>query len=119
MVMRVLPLVYFCMLSSSPLAAKVDFVRDVKRILEDNCVRCHDANSVMRGVRLDRKDRAIMQIVKKKPDDSPLYNISKAGIMPPGGKKLSPAEIETLRKWIVEGARWPNGTELVGRNRIK
>jgi hypothetical protein len=73
----------------------------------------------MRGVRLDRKDRAMMQIVKKKPGDSPLYNISKAGIMPPGGKKLTPAEIETLRKWIAEGARWPNGAELVGRNRIK
>jgi hypothetical protein len=71
----------------------------------------------MRGVRLDSKDRAMMQIVKKKPDESPLYNISKAGIMPPGGKKLLPAEIEKLRKWIAEGARWPDGTELVGRNR--
>jgi hypothetical protein len=61
----------------------------------------------MRGVRLDRKDRALMQIVKKEPDDSPLYNISKAGIMPPGGKKLTSAEIETLRKWIAEEHRGP------------
>jgi mono/diheme cytochrome c family protein len=117
--MRALPIACLYILSCSPLAAKVDFIRDVKPILEDNCVRCHDANSVMRGVRLDRKDRAMMQIVKKRPDDSPLYNISKARIMPPGGKKLSPADIETLRKWIAEGARWPDGTELVGTNRIK
>jgi hypothetical protein len=63
--------------------------------------------------------RARQGAVKNKPDDNPLYNVSKAGIMPPGGKKLTPAEIETLRKWISEGARWPNGAELVGRNRIK
>ncbi len=100
---------------SGRVATRVNFIRDVKPILEDNCVRCHDADSVMRGVRLDRKDRAMMQIVKKKPDDSPLYNVSKSGIMPPGGTKLTMVEIETLRKWIAEGATWPNGTELVGR----
>jgi mono/diheme cytochrome c family protein len=116
---RLLPLAYVLFVSSGPLAARVNFIRDVKPILEDNCVRCHDADSVLRGVRLDRKDRAMMQIVKKKPDESPLYNVSKSGIMPPGGKKLAPAEIETLRKWIAEGAPWPNGTELSATNRIK
>ena len=104
---------------SGRLTAKVNFIRDVKPILEENCVRCHDADSVMRGVRLDRKDRAMMQIVKKKPEDSPLYNVSKSGIMPPGGKKLTPAEVETLRKWIAEEAPWPNGAELAATNRIK
>jgi hypothetical protein len=73
----------------------------------------------MRGVRLDRKDRAMMQIVKKKPDDSALCKVSKSGIMSPGGKKLTPAEIEMLRKWIAEGAPWPNGVELVGWIRSK
>ena len=101
------------------LAARVNFIRDVKPILEDNCVRCHDADSVMRGVRLDRKDRAMMQIVRKKPDDSPLYNVSKSGMMPPGGTNLTHAEVETLRKWFAEEAPWPNGAELAATNRIK
>jgi Planctomycete cytochrome C len=112
---RVLQLTSLFLLCSTQLPAKVNFIRDVKPILEDHCVRCHDANSVVRGVRLDRKDRAMMQIVKKKPDDSVLYTISKAGIMPPRGQKLTAAEIETLRKWIAEGAPWPDGMELVGR----
>ena len=117
--MRLLPLACVLFVCCGRLAARVNFIRDVKPILEDNCVRCHDADSVMRGVRLDRKDRAMMQIVRKKPDDSPLYNVSKSGMMPPGGKKLTPAEIETLRKWIAEGAPWPNGAELAATNRIK
>ena len=71
------------------------------------------------GVRLDRKDRAMLQIVKKKPDDSPLYNVSKSGIMPPGGTNLTHAEVETLRKWFAEEAPWPNGAELAATNRIK
>ncbi len=104
---------------SGRLTAKVNFIRDVKPILEENCVRCHDADSVMRGVRLDRKDRAMMQIVKKKPEDSPLYNVSKSGIMPPGGTNLTHAEVETLRKWFAEEAPWPNGAELAATNRIK
>ena len=108
----------FCMLlvSSAPLVARVNFVRDVKPILENHCVRCHGEDAAMRGIRLNRKERALMTVVKKKPDDSLLYNVVKIGAMPPGPQKLAPAELETLRKWILEGARWPNGVELVGKN---
>ncbi|MBZ5608873.1 MAG: c-type cytochrome [Acidobacteriia bacterium] len=96
--------------------AKVNFVRDVKPILENNCVRCHGPDAAMRGIRLDRKERALMTVIPRKPDDSLLYNIAKIGAMPPGPKKLSPAELESLRQWIAQGARWPNGVELVGKN---
>jgi len=58
----------------------------------------------------------MMILVKKKPEDSTLYLVAKAGIMPPGPRKVTPAEIEVLRKWIAEGARWPKGLELVGKN---
>ena len=99
-----------------PLAAKVNFVRDVKPILEMNCVRCHGPDGAMRNLRLDRRDRAMLAIVPKKPEDSVLYTAAKVGLMPPGGKKLTPAELDTLRRWIAEGARWPKGVELVGKN---
>jgi hypothetical protein len=36
--------------------------------------------------------------------------------MPPGGPQLPAAELETLRKWIEEGARWPSKAELAGRS---
>jgi mono/diheme cytochrome c family protein len=103
-------------MAATPLAARVNFVRDVKPILENHCVRCHGSDVAMRGIRLHRRERAVLVIVRKKPDDSLLYTIAKAGVMPPGPKKLTPAELEILRQWIAEGARWPNGVELVGKN---
>lgn len=102
--------------AAMPLAARVNFVREVKPILENHCVRCHDSNGAMRGIRLDKKERVMMILVKKKPDDSTLYLVAKSGIMPPGPRKVTPVEIEVLRKWIAEGARWPKGVELVGKN---
>jgi mono/diheme cytochrome c family protein len=98
------------------LQAKVKFERDVKPILEQHCVRCHGADGAMKGLRLDKKERALMGVVKKKPDESRIYAASKTGFMPPGEKKLTPAELDALRRWILEGAKWPNGMELVGRN---
>jgi hypothetical protein len=99
-----------------PVMAKVDFVREVKPILELRCVRCHDSVSAMKHLRLDRKDRAMLVIVPKKPEDSRLFLAARSGYMPPGGPMLSSAELETLQKWIAEGARWPNNAELVARN---
>jgi len=96
--------------------AKVDFVRDVKPILEIRCVRCHGPEAAMKNLRLNTRWRAMAVIVPKKPDDSRLYLAAKSGFMPPGEKKLSAAEIETLRRWIAEGARWPKNVELSGIN---
>ncbi|MEO8028680.1 MAG: c-type cytochrome domain-containing protein [Bryobacteraceae bacterium] len=98
------------------LSARVHFVRDVKPILENHCVRCHGSGSAMRGLRLDRRERAWMAIVKKKPEDSRIYLASKSGSMPPGDQKLTTKELRTLRQWILEGAKWPKGLELEGKN---
>lgn len=96
-------------------AARVNFIRDVKPILESRCVRCHGASGAAKGLRLDHKLRAMMAIVPKKPDESRIVAAVESGFMPPGAAKLSPAEIATLRKWIAEGARWPKNVELEGK----
>jgi uncharacterized membrane protein len=96
--------------------AKVNFVRDVKPILENRCVRCHGSDGASKGLRLDTRERAWMAIVKKHPEDSRVYTAAKSGFMPPGDKKLPQQELETLRRWIAEGATWPKGVELVGIN---
>jgi mono/diheme cytochrome c family protein len=114
--MRVRILASLALASAAPLAARVNFVRDVKPILENHCVRCHGAEVAMRGIRLNTRERAWLALVKKKPDDSLLYTTAKVGVMPPGPKKLTSEEIETLRKWIAEGAHWPKGVELAGKN---
>ena len=102
-------------LVSLPLMARVDFVREVKPILEIRCVRCHGAETAMKHLRLHRKDRAMMVIVPKRPEESQLFLAARSGAMPPGGPKLPAAELETLRKWIAEGAHWPKNVELVAR----
>lgn len=100
------------LLAALPLSAKIDFVRDVKPILETRCVRCHGDSGAMKNLRLDRRDRALRAIVPKKPDESVLYLSAKIGFMPPGPTKLSESELDTLRRWIAEGARWPKNVEL-------
>lgn len=114
--MRAVRLAVVSVAITTPLHARVNFVRDVKPILEYNCVRCHGPDAAMKGIRLNTKERALMSVVPGKPDDSMLYNIAKVGRMPPGPKKLTPQQLETLRKWIAEGARWPKGVELEGKN---
>lgn len=110
--MRTVPLALAIAL---PLSAKVDFRRDVQPILETRCVRCHGPDVAMKNLRLNRKDRAMMAIVPKKPEESRLYLAVESGYMPPAGKKLPDREIETLRKWIAEGACWPKDVELTAK----
>ena len=53
--------------------AKPDFIRDVKPILEHNCVSCHRADNAKGKIRLDTKEAAFSGdgvIVPGKPDDS-------------------------------------------------
>ncbi len=92
----------------------VDFNRDVRPILSDNCFKCHgpDENERKAELRLDRRDSAIGQevILPGKSSESELIRRITAKDpthrMPPPstGKQLSQAQIETLRRWIDEGA---------------
>ena len=100
------------LLLTTPAFAKINFVRQVKPILETHCVRCHGGDHPMKNLRLDRKDRAMRAVVVRHPEESTLYLAAKIGAMPPGPDKLSPTDLETLRKWIAEGARWPRNVEL-------
>jgi hypothetical protein len=113
--MRVLPLAVV-IAAAGPLLAKTNFLRDVKPILENHCVRCHGDDAAMKGLRLNTEYRAMLAIVRKKPEDSRVYLAAKIGFMPPGPRKLTAEELETLRKWILEGAKWPKGAELEGKN---
>ena len=84
--MRILAL---ALLSTLPLMAKVNFVRDVKPILELRCVRCHGAQVAMKNLRMNRKDRAMAVIVPKKPEDSRLFLAAQSGYMPPVSEAAS------------------------------
>ena len=102
-------------------AAKVDFNRDIRPILSDNCFACHgpDAKQLKGGLRLDLKESAfkagksgVAPIVPGKPEQSALFQrVTTADAdeqMPPKkfGKQLSAAQVELLRGWIAEGATY-------------
>jgi len=103
-----------------PAVGGVDFSREVRPILSDKCFACHgpDEGKRQASLRLDTKDGAFADlggyrvIVPGDAAASRLYQrIShKQAIarMPPPGfdRKPSENEIETIRRWIDEGAEW-------------
>ncbi len=107
-------------------SAEVDFERDVQPILKHSCTGCHGAAQQLGGLRLDARSTTFSGGVSGpsvKPNhavDSPLF-IRVAGIgdqarMPMGGKPLPPGQVAILKRWIDEGAKWPEG---VGANVVE
>ncbi|HBJ84363.1 MAG TPA: hypothetical protein DDZ88_10940, partial [Verrucomicrobiales bacterium] len=110
------------LLTTSALAAPIDFVRDVRPIFQKHCYECHGEKKQKSGLRLDIKSEAFKggdnhapDIIEGKAKDSPLIHFlttdDEDELMPPKGK-LSSTEIETLTAWINEGAVWPDGVDL-------
>jgi hypothetical protein len=110
-------------LSSLPghAAGKLDFNRDIRPILSDNCFSCHgiDAKHRKADLRLDVAEGALVKnkdgsqaIVPGKADASTIIqrilSTDEDEVMPPpeSHKKLKPAQIETLKRWINEGATY-------------
>jgi len=98
----------------------VDFDRQIRPILSENCFVCHgpDAKQRKADLRLDTKEGAfakrddVTPVVPGKPDESEMIRrvTSKDSdeVMPPrkSNRKLTDAQIALLRRWVVEGAAW-------------
>ena len=100
-------------------AAAINYNRQIRGILSDKCYKCHgpDAAERQAGFRLDERASATgpaesgeTPIVPGKPEGSELIaritSDDESVRMPPADapKKLTPEEIELLKKWIAEGA---------------
>ena len=101
-------------------AAPIEFNRDVRPLLSDTCYQCHGPDQAKRkaDLRLDleasakaklgdhfaivpgqpAKSELIRRITTSDPDDR----------MPPAksGRQLTAPQIEVLRRWIEQGAKW-------------
>ena len=95
---------------------KVDFATQVQPIFRQYCVDCHGTKEQKNGFRLDRRSDAmrggtIAVIGPGNAAGSRLYHKligDKFGPqMPPTGA-LPPAHVETIKRWIDEGAEWPD-----------
>jgi len=98
--------------------APIDFERDVRPILAENCLGCHSAGRAAGGLKLTDRDAALAPtkkgrpaIVPGDPDASELLrrvrSTDPAVRMPMAREPLEPRAIETLRRWVAEGVVWP------------
>jgi hypothetical protein len=98
----------------APAQSPLDFNRDIRPILSENCFYCHgqDSNKRLADLRLDDRDAAIaagaivpgdasasgliQRIHSENPDEQ----------MPPpkSNRRLSPEQKALLQRWITEGA---------------
>ena len=114
-----LALAFLCLAASSASAVEpVEFNRDIRPILSDNCFYCHgnDASHRKAKLRLDIRedalkkeafvpgDAAASELVKR------LFLTDPEEIMPPpeSHKKLTPEQKELLKRWVAEGAKYQN-----------
>lgn len=97
----------------------VDFLSQVKPILENKCAACHSGKAVSGGFSLESRERAFAsgpggpRILPGRPGASLILAFASThknpAVMPVVGNRLTLAESRLLRRWIAEGAPWPAG----------
>src|SRR5690349_12844398 len=95
--------------------AEVDYARDIKPLFEKHCYECHGAKQQKNGFRLDRRSRAMAGVVRPniipgRSSSSRVYRRvldSDSGPQMPLEDTLTDQQIDTIRRWIDEGAHWP------------
>jgi len=108
------------LLTVASASAKIDFQKQIRPILSDNCFQCHgpDSKTRLASLRLDTKADALAArkngaaIVPGKPEASLVFrriSETRAALrMPPASshKSLTPQQVELVKRWIGEGAPW-------------
>lgn len=107
--------------AANPGVSGIDFDRDIRPILSDNCFACHGPDEQARkaGLRLDVKEEAVkpmkggrFALVPGDPAASQLLTrvltTDEDDVMPPPSthKKLDDSQKERLERWIAAGAPW-------------
>lgn len=104
--------------SSLTLAAEpVDFRKQILPIFKERCYSCHGAKKQESGLRLDKRQEAMAggdtgpAIVPGDTSSGLLLKYVQSEdpelIMPAKGDRLTRKQIDLLKRWIDEGAKWP------------
>ncbi len=119
--------------ADAPLPDRVQFNRDIRPILSENCYKCHgpDPKARKAEMRLDTKEGAYAEIEKgkfaivpgKAAQSELVHRITSKDAdekMPPAksGKKLSPREVELLKRWIEQGAEYQGHWAYIAPQKI-
>jgi Protein of unknown function (DUF1553)/Protein of unknown function (DUF1549)/Planctomycete cytochrome C len=104
-------------LGPAVVAAPVDYAREVKPLLQERCFNCHGALKQNSKLRLDSGE-----LIHKGGSGGPIVVPGKSSEsrlierisdpdeetrMPPELKPLTPDQIQTLKSWIDQGAKFP------------
>jgi hypothetical protein len=113
-------------------AAPVDFARDIRPVFSDRCFACHGPDEATRkvGLRLDTEtglrtprgqhipvvpgNPAASEVMKRIAPQNPAMR------MPPswsGQKPLTAREVDLIREWIAQGAKWQSHWSFVAPQR--
>jgi hypothetical protein len=107
--------------SAGQAGPRIDFAREIRPILSENCFRCHgpDAEERKAKLRLDTREGAFGKLrsggsaivpgdAKKSELIARITAADPAERMPPAkfNKHLTPSQIDLLRRWIDQGADW-------------
>jgi hypothetical protein len=94
----------------------VDFARDVRPVLEKNCIGCHNPKLSMSGLSLASREALVKggrrgpAIASGNAADSALLKAIRheGNLQMPPGRKLAPEDIAKLEEWVRAGAVWPS-----------
>ena len=95
----------------------VDFEKQIAPIIKASCVKCHGPEKPKGKLRLDTKAEAMKKGIKPgKPDDSTFYTLlistDADERMPEKAPALPKEQTDLIKKWIEQGAPWPDGFEI-------
>ncbi|MGC3971378.1 MAG: DUF1553 domain-containing protein [Pirellulales bacterium] len=101
---------------------QVDFVRDIRPLLSAKCVACHGPEEQAGALRWDRRADAFKggesgpAIVPGQGAKSLVIQMISAAdgdaSMPPEGERLDVEEVALVRRWVDQGAVWPEGVDV-------
>ncbi|MDG1897757.1 MAG: PSD1 and planctomycete cytochrome C domain-containing protein [Fuerstiella sp.] len=96
---------------------EVFFERQIRPLLVEKCVGCHGSDKQEGDIRLDSRDQVLTGtdevaalVDPEQVDESRLLQVvlySEDDVQMPPKAKLAPPEIQAVRKWIRDGAYWP------------
>jgi hypothetical protein len=102
----------------------VDFVPDIAPVLTENCLKCHGRGKINGKLDLTTRTGAVrggsdegLGLLPGQPGKSSIYRkiaATDADVRtpPPGQTSLTKDQIDVVRRWIEEGAKWPDNAVL-------
>jgi hypothetical protein len=115
--------VNYAVLLPPAISRQVDFLSDVQPLLRKHCFECHAAGNEEGGLNLGIRERALEGgdhgpvLVPGDGANSRLVqrvaSLDKQDQMPPDAKPLGREEVGLLRAWIDQGAKWPDGSDVL------